>query len=207
MMKKILYLVLCLALAIPFFAVAEEDEAISLELNYEAATADYEGTWLLTAAYTAEDGFLEVAPEAIALEITLQVDFGVLVDMEAYIHADVTNLQGTLSFAHDEIDMEDYRCSANYDDFTNFGKNDEGVYASTGAVKFRVRDDDEGLFFDIITGVEIDDMELMDVIGLNADGQLILGYSEDHIQRDAEAEFAYAYIFTKVEAEDAVPAE
>ncbi|WP_187374421.1 hypothetical protein, partial [Murimonas intestini] len=59
-----------------------------------------------------------------------------------------------------------------------------------------------GLFFDVLTGEEMDDMELMDVIGMNKDGQLILGYSEDHIERDGDAEWEYAYIFTKDGADD-----
>lgn len=196
-MKKILCLLACLALMIPMLAVAQSAEVLAL--NYEAEPAAYEGEWVLTGAYTADDGMLEVAPEAINLEIKLAIDYGLLVDMEKYIHADATNLQGTLSFNHADIDMDDYKCSAAWDQFTKVNVVGEGECYSTGAVKFKVRDDDEGLFFDVITGVEIEDMELMDVLGINADGQLVLGYSEDHIERDGEAEFEYAYIFTKAE--------
>lgn len=196
-MKKLFAMVLCLALALPFFAIAEDSTAL-LALNYEAPAEDYEGTWVLTAAYAADEGMLDVAPDAATLEINVQIEYNKLVDMDAYIHADATNLQGTLSFDHDDIDVDDYKCSASYEDFTNFVVVKEGECHSTGAVKFKIRDDDEGLFFDVLTGVEIDDMELMNVLGINADGQLVLGYSEDHIERDADAAFEYAYIFTKV---------
>ena len=202
-MKKILCLMLCLALMIPFCVLAEApaDPATLLALNYEATPDLYEGTWVLTAAYEAEVGMLEVAPDACTLEVKVQIDANKLVDMEKYIHADATNLQGTLSFSHDDIDVDDYKCSASYDDFTSFVVVGEGECHSSGAVKFKVRDDDEGMFFDVLAGVEIEDMEVMNVLGVNAEGQLVLGWSEDHIERDADAEFAYAYIFTKADAE------
>lgn len=192
-MKKVLTLILCLALMLPFFASAEE-ASVDLTLNRAAVADDYAGTWVLTGAYLAGEGLLEVAPEAITLEIEAKVEHNVLVDMAAYVHADVTNLQGTLSFSHDDIDVDDYKCTSNWDQF--------GSGNSVGAAKIRVRDDDEGLFFSVITGADVDDedMDIMDIIGLNAEGQLILGWSEDHIENDDAAEFEYAYIFTKAEA-------
>lgn len=190
MMKKFLTLALCLALMVPFAALAQED-AVDLKLNREAVATDYAGTWVLAGAYLAQEGPLEVAPEAATLEIAAKTEHNVLVDMAAYIHADVTNLQGTLSFQHGDIDVDDYKCTANWDQF--------GSGNSIGAAKLRIRDDDEGLFFSVITGADVDDedMELMDVIGLNAEGQLILGWSEGHIENDDAAEFAYAYIFAR----------
>lgn len=198
-MKKVFCLVLCLALAIPFFALAQEDATAALLLNYEAAAADYEGTWVLTSAYLADKGMLEVAPEAITMELKVQMDLNKLVDMTAYIHADATNLQGTMVFNHADIDVDDYKCSVGYEDFTNFVVVGEGECHSTGAVKIKIRDDDEGVFFDVITGEKVEDMEMMNIAGLNAEGQLVLGYSEDHVERDAEGAFDYAYIFTKAE--------
>lgn len=190
-MKRFLILVLCLALMIPAFVSAEE-ATVDLKLNREAVADDYAGTWVLASAYLAEEGLLEVAPEAITLEIDAKVEHNVLVDMAAYVHADVTNLQGILTFSHDEIDVDDYKCTATWDQF--------GSGNSIGAAKFRIRDDDEGLFFSLITGADVDDedMDLMNIIGLNAQGQLILGWSEGHMENDDAAEFSYAYIFTKV---------
>ena len=197
-MKKLLVMVMVLAMFIPTFAMATA-EVNPLELNYSADSTEYEGNWVLTSAYEVENGFLEVPENAATLEVKVKVEYNELVDMEAYIHADVNNLQGTLSFSHDEIDVDDYRCSANYDDFTVADFDAEGVYKSTGAVKFKVRDDDEGVFFDVLTGVEIEDMEIFEVLALNTSGQLVLGYSDDKIERGAdEGEFAYAYIFDKV---------
>ncbi|EET61274.1 hypothetical protein BRYFOR_06919 [Marvinbryantia formatexigens DSM 14469] len=197
-MKKQFVAALMALMMVPV-SVSAEDADISMELNYEAAPEDYEGTWTLVNAYTADDGILEVAPDACTLEIELSIDANKLVDEAAYIHADATNLQGTMSFNHDDIDVEDYKCSASWENWTTVDVVGEGECNFSGADKFKIRDDDEGVFFDVITGVEIDDMELFDVIGLNADGQLIVGYSEDHIEKDADAEWSYAYIFEKAE--------
>lgn len=199
-MKRILMLLMVSILALSPCALAEEPALEDiLAYNYEAVVADYEGTWVLIKAYAVDEGLLDVAPDAMTLEIKLQVELNKLVDSDKYIHADATNLQGEIVFNHDDIDVDEYRCSAGYEDFTKFVVVGEGEAYSLGAAKFRIRDDDEGLFFDVLTGVEIDDMELMNALGVNSLGQLVLGYSEDYIYRDAEAEFEYAYIFDKVE--------
>ena len=181
---------------------SKKDGEISMELDYEAEPEAYVGKWVLTNAYTADGGILEVEPKACTLEIELSIDENKLVDEAAYIHADATNLKGTMSFDHDDIDVDDYSCSANWAGWTVVDVVGEGECNFKGANKFKIRDDDEGLFFDVLTGEEMDDMELMDVIGMNKDGQLILGYSEDHIERDGDAEWEYAYIFTKDGADD-----
>lgn len=201
-MKKKLLIALVAAMAVAPAAFAEEAAEVSMELNYEAAPADYVGTWTLTEAYTADDGFLTVPEEACTLEIkdlSESTDANKLVDEAAYIHADAIGLSGTMSFSHDDIDVDDYKCSAKWEDWTVVNVKGEGDCEFAGANRFKIRDDDEGVFFDVLTGVEIDDMELFDVIGLNADGQLIVGYSEDHIEKDADAEWFYAYIFEKAE--------
>lgn len=204
-MKKLLMLLLVLALALPLFGLAEAEPTAEelLALNYEAAVDAYEGEWVVTRAYLKDEGLLEVAPKAMFLTIKLQVELNKLVDTDKYIHADATNLQGEIFFEHDDIDVDEYKSSAGYEDFTKFVVVKEGEAYSQGAAKFRIRDDDEGLFFDVLTGADIDaeDMELMNVLGVNAFGQLVLGYSEDYIYRDGEAEFEYAYIFDKVVAE------
>lgn len=169
-----------------------------LALNYEAEPEAYAGNWVLVQAYTAGDGMLEAAPEACYLEIETSIDANKLVDEAAYIHADAVNLKGTMSFNHEGIDVDDYKCSGSWSDWTVVDVVGEGEAYFKGAMKFKVRDDDEGVFFDILTGVEIEDMELFKVLGMNADGQMILGYSEDHIEKDGSAEWEYAYIFDKV---------
>lgn len=173
------------------------EEEGPLALNYEAEPDAYVGKWVLAKAYTAADEMLEVAPEACYLEIETSIDANKLVDEAAYIHADAVNLQGTMSFNHADISVEPYKCSGSWSDWTVVDVVGEGKANFKGAMKFKVRDDDEGVFFDLMTGVAIEDMEMLDVLGMNADGQLILGYSEDHIERDGSAEWEYAYIFEK----------
>lgn len=71
----------------------------------------------------------------------------------------------------------------------------EGNCEFFGANQFKIRDDDEGVFFNEIAGVEAE--ELLDVIAVNADGQLLVGYSEGHIVNDENATWEYVYIFSK----------
>lgn len=199
-MKKRVFAVIAAAMMAVPVCVSAEGTEVSMELNYEAAPADYVGTWTVTGAYTADDGFLAVEEGVCTLEIkdlAESTDANKLVDEAAYIHADAIGLSGTMTFEHDEIDVDDYKCSAKWEDWTVVNVIGEGNCEFAGANKFKIRDDDEGIFFDVLTGVEVDDMELFDVIGLNADGQLIVGYSEDHIEKDADAEWSYAYIFEK----------
>lgn len=204
MKKKVICAMMAMTMVmLPACGVFAEEETeaaeISMALNYEAAPEDFVGKWVVTNAYTAEDGILPVEADACFLEMELSIDANKLVDEAAYIHADATNLKGVMSFDHDDIDVDDYKCSSNWADWTVVDVKGEGDCEFAGATRFKVRDDDEGVFFDVLTGVEIEDMELMNAIGLNEDGQLILGYSEDHIENDDEAEWEYAYIFTKAE--------
>lgn len=198
-MKKKIFSVVVALMMFPVSVYAEDAAEVSMELDYEAEPDAYAGKWVLTNAYTVDDGILDVEADACFLDIELSIDANKLVDEAAYIHADATNLQGTMSFDHDDIDVDDYKCSANWADWTVVDVVGEGECNFAGAVKFKIRDDDEGVFFDVLTGVEMDDMELMKVLGMNADGKLILGYSEDHIESDEDAEWEYAYIFDKVE--------
>ena len=195
-MKKRFVVALMAMMMVPATVSAAD---VNMELNYEAVPEDYEGTWTLVNAYTADDGVIDVAEDACTLELELSIDANKLVDEAAYIHADAINLKGTMSFSHDDIDVDDYKCSGSWENWTTVDVVGEGECNFSGADKFKIRDDDEGVFFDVITGVEIDDMELFDVIGLNADGQLIVFYFEDHIEKDADAEWEYAYIFEKAE--------
>lgn len=166
-----------------------------LALNYEIEPEAYVGEWVLVSAYTAADDMLEVIPEACFLNIETAIDTNKLVDEAAYIHADATNLSGTMSFNAEGIAVDDYSCSGAWTDWSIVDVQGEGEAYFKGALKFKIRDDDEGMFFDVLTGVEIEDMELFNVLGINAEGQLILGYSEDNIVKKGSAEWEYAYIF------------
>lgn len=168
-----------------------------LALNYEAEPEAYVGKWVLSGGYTAADGMLEVTPDTCYLELETSIDANKLVDEPKYIHADAVNLKGTMSFNHPDISVEPYKCSANWGDWTVVNVVGEGEAYFKGAVKFKIRDDDEGLFFDLLTGTTVEDMELFEVLGLNEKGQLVLGYSEDHIEKTGNAEWEYAYLFDK----------
>lgn len=166
-------------------------------LNYGAAPEEYEGTWVLTKAYTAEAGDLEVVPDACTISIQVSVDANKLVDETKYIHADAVNLKGEITFNHANINVDPYSWSGNWDDWSNLNIVKEGEAYFNGALKVKIRDDDEGMFFDVITGQTIEDMELFNVIGISADGQLVLGYSDAHIEKEGDDEWTYAYIFDK----------
>ncbi|MGM9537975.1 MAG: glycoside hydrolase family 3 N-terminal domain-containing protein [Candidatus Onthomonas sp.] len=172
---------------------APGDEALSV--NYEAVPDDFVGTWVLTGAYTADDGMLSVAENACYLDIELSIDANKLVDEAAYTHADAINLSGTMRFDHADISVDDYSCSASWSNWSTVNVIGEGNCEFYGANKLKIRDDDEGVFFDVLAGVEVD--ELLDIIAVNSDGQLIVGYSDGNIVTDSSATCEYAYIFTK----------
>lgn len=201
-MKKALALVLALCMMVPFFALAED---FDLVLNREVTVKDYEGAWVLVGAYLKDAGFLAVPENAATLEFKTQEEAYKLVDMAAYIHNDVLNLQGFLTFTYDKIDQEEpYKVTTSWDNFPDAEVAKDGeMFVEKGAAKTKIRDDDETLYFSVLTGADVDDedMDLMNVIGINAAGQLILGYSEEHIEssKNADAEWEYVYIFAKAE--------
>ncbi len=168
-----------------------------LAINYEAEPDAFIGNWVLVSAYSVDDGMLEVVPDACYLEIEKSIDENKLVDETAYIHADAVNLKGTMSFDLPDVSVDDYSCSGSWDNWSIVDVQGEGKAYYKGAIKFKIRDDDEGVFFEVITGIEIEDMELLNVLGINEEGNLILGYSEDNIVKDGSAEWEYAYIFSQ----------
>lgn len=166
--------------------------SVTYGLNYGAEPEAFVGNWVLKTAYTAEAGDLAVN-DTCTLAIETSIDANKLVDDAAYIHADAINLKGTLSFS----DGTEYSCTGAWGDWTVVDVVGEGEAYFKGAIKFKIRDDGEGIFFDTLTGKTIEDMELFNVLGLTADGKLVLGYSEDHIEKAGDAEWAYAYVFEK----------
>ena len=168
--------------------------ADAVVINYDATPDAFEGKWVLTGAYTAADGMLTVKPNACFLEIEKSIDANKLVDEAAYIHADAVNLSGTMTFDAG-ISGNSYKCSSNWEKWTTVNVIGEGNCEFFGANQFKIRDDDEGVFFNEIAGVEAE--ELLDVIAVNADGQLLVGYSEGHIVNDENATWEYVYIFSK----------
>lgn len=196
-MKKFLLVLLAFALMLPVCANAEQVK--ELTLNYEVTPVDYVGTWNLSAAYEIDNGILEVPADACTVVIETELLENKLVDMANYLHADVHNLRGTMSFNLEGVKVEPYECVSYWDSFTTAKPIKEGECEVKGANKFKIRDDDQGVFFDVITGIVVEDIELMEFIGINEDGQLVIGYSDENPRRDPEAEWLYAYLFTKAE--------
>lgn len=199
-MKKFLAVLLALALMIPAFAMGED--IANVVLDYSCDLSNYEGNWVLTGAYTPDGGYVEIADGQATVDLTVMVNEGKLVDEAAYIHADALYLKGTMTAVIDGEEIE-YSITNDWSDFPNAIVHGEGDYEQHGAAKVRVRqDDDEIVHFEDLTGLSSEiadeDEEYPSAIGLNAAGQLVLGYSEDHIENDDEAVFEYAFVFTKV---------
>lgn len=165
----------------------------ALVINYDATPDAFEGKWTLTGAY-ANGEMLSVKANACFLDVEKNIDNNKLVDEAAYIHADAVNLSATMTFDA-SISGNEYKCSSNWEKWTTVNVIGEGNCEFFGANQFKIRDDDEGVFFNEIAGVEVD--ELLNVIAVNSDGQLLVGYSDGHIENDPSATWEYVYIFSK----------
>ncbi len=167
--------------------------ADAIVIDYDATPDAFEGKWTLTGAY-ANGEMLGVKENACFLEVEKSIDNNKLVDEAAYIHADAVNLSATMTF-DSSISGNEYKCSSNWEKWTTVDVKGEGDCDFFGANQFKIRDDDEGVFFEEITGVEAE--ELLDVIAVNKDGQLLVGYADGHIENDPSAAWEYVYIFSK----------
>ena len=165
------------------------------------------GEWVLSEVYV--NGEMKTPVEnAISLRITEELDPSELVDGPAYIHNQVYNLTGYLTFGVEDIastlaadDIEEFKGSTSWEDFPQGTVVAEGeTYEQPGTSTMRFKDiDDYGLFLDQIAGVaDLDTTEKTLIIGMNGDGQLLLGYSEEHIERPGtQGEWVYCLVFDK----------
>lgn len=167
--------------------------ADAVVVNYDAAPDAFVGKWVVTGAY-ANGEMLSVKENACFLNIELSIDTNKLVDEAAYIHADAINLSGSMTF-DSGISGNSYKCSSNWEKWTTVNVKGEGDCEFFGANQFKIRDDDEGVFFEEIAGVAAD--ELLNVIAMNGDGQLLVGYSDNHIENNQSGSWEYVYIFSK----------
>lgn len=167
--------------------------ADAVVIDYDATPDAFVGKWTLTGAYANGEMF-SVKENACFLEVEKSIDNNKLVDEAAYIHADAVNLSATMSF-DSSISGNEYKCSSNWEKWTTVDVKGEGDCDFFGANQFKIRDDDEGVFFEEIAGVEAE--ELLDVIAVNKDGQLLVGYADGHIENDPSATWEYVYIFSK----------
>ena len=224
-MKKTISLLLVLLLAFVMIgssafaedSILEADPDDVLSFDRESPVTDWEGDWVLAAAYIGEDyadensietfGILAV-PEA-AVKMTVKAvldgsatgsDAGVMVDQAAYLHAHVYDMEASLTFA-EEIADEEATLKLPWDGwlFTVRGENDGDFNMGVGKLS-KVGAEDKSLYFTKITGVEseeIDD-ENMKYVGMNENGQLIVCYSDDNMVKK-DGDVAFAYIFVRAE--------
>ncbi len=205
----------------------EKDVAEVVAYNYESVIDDWAGKWNLIAAYIGEDyadeyevdctpGLLPVIVEnALVVEIELLLDAsandpsGVLVDTANYYHCHAYDIAGTLTFAVELVgeEAEPYTLSSIWDQWPNNVVRGEGDGDfNFGPAKTNIRAEDETLFWAAITGIEIEDMDEMKYIGLNADGNLIICYSDKNIAKQPQ-DVGIAYIFERVVEEEVVEGE
>ena len=178
-------------------------------LDFNSNVVDMEGTWNLSAVYVDGEELAPVSSDAIVMRITKELDPSELVDGPNYIHNQVYNLTGYLSFGISEIadtlaadDIEEYKGSTSWEDFPQGKVVDEGeFYEQPGPATMRFKDiDDYGLYLDQVAGAsaDVDTMEKTLIIGLNGNGQLLLGFSEDHIERPGtDGDWVYCLVFDK----------
>ena len=178
------------------------------DLDFASEVTALEGTWNLSKVFV--DGeTADAAAGALTFKVTKELDPSELVDGPNYIHNQVYNFTGVLTFGLDSIvaqladeDIDSYKGTTSWEDFPQGKVVAEGqFYEQPGPATMRFKDIDEfGLFLEEIAGIggDLDTTEKTLIIGLNADGQLLLGYSEEHIERPGTSgEWVYLMIFDK----------
>ena len=109
---------------------AEPSESVDVPAPVEPTDLDYtsevtamEGTWKLSQVY-ADGATTDAVADAMSFEISLELDPSELVDEAAYIHNQVYNLTGRLTFGLDTItqtlaadEVEEYKGSTAWSDF------------------------------------------------------------------------------------------
>lgn len=219
-MKKLFALLLAAVLLVPCFALAEDllsaDPEELMTFDRSSHVTDWEGKWVLAAAYVGEDfaeeydvavtGIIPVKENAATLEITTILDasandkqLGTMVDVASYIHGHTHDLAGVLTFSADITDDEPYTVKSAWDEWPNNvirGENDGDF--NYGPAKTHVKGEEDDCHWEDITGVEIEDIEEMKYIGVNTDGQLILCYADDNVAKK-DGDVGFAYIFVRAE--------
>ena len=226
-MKKFLSLLLAAMMLVSCVALAENildaDPEKVMTFDRKVPVTDWEGEWVLAAAYIGEDyadendikttGLIAVPEKAITMTVKAVLDgsatgsdAGVMVDQAAYIHTHVYDIEATLQF--DASITEDTAALKLPWDGWDWTKDEEWTgwtegssYTSKGVGKLsKVSAEDKSLFFCKITGVESEEIadENMKYMGMNEDGQLIVCYSDDNMVKK-DGDVGFAYIFVKAE--------
>ena len=178
------------------------------DLYYISEVTALEGEWKLSQVFVGGET-ADAADGAMSFKVTLELDPSELVDGAAYIHNQVYNLSGVISFGMDSItaelegeDIDSYKGTTSWEDFPQGKVVDEGeFYKQPGPATMSFKDIDEfGLFLEEIAGIgaDVDTTNQKLIIGMNASGQLLLGYSEEHMERPGtDGEWVYLLIFDK----------
>ena len=183
-------------------------DAASTDLDFNSNVLDLEGTWTLSQV-VAGGKTGNASANALTFKVTKELDPSELVDGPRYIHNQVYNFTGVLTFGVKSIvdeleadDIEFYKGTTSWEDFPQGEVVAEGqFYKQPGPATMRFKDiDDYGLYLAEIAGVGdgIDTTNKTLIIGLNANGQLLLGYSKEHIERPGTSgEWEYVLVFSK----------
>lgn len=190
-------------------AATPDPSAPVTQLFYSSDVAELEGAWTLSQVYTNGETFDAVA-DAVTFTITFTLDPSELVDQAAYIHNQVYNLTGDLTFGVAAINdtlsadgLDGYRGSTSWSDFPQGKVMEDGkFYQQPGPATMRFQDvDDYGLFLDQLAAGAPADVDTTDrklILGINNQGQLLLGASEAHLERPGkEGDWTYCLIFDK----------
>ena len=226
-MKKFLSLLLAAMMLVSCVAFAESildaDPEKVMTFDRKVPVTDWEGEWVLVAAYIGEDyadendikttGLIAVPEKAITMTVKAVLDgsatgsdAGVMVDQAAYIHTHVYDIEAAVTF--DASITEDTASLKLPWDGWDWTKDEEWTgwtegssYTSKGVGKLsKVSAEDKSLFFCKVTGVESEEIadENMKYMGMNEDGQLIVCYSDDNMVKK-DGDVGFAYIFVKAE--------
>ena len=220
-MKKLLSLLLAAMLLISCAAFAENileaDPEEVLSFNRESPVTDWEGEWVLAAAYIGEDfadendidtfGLLPVPEKAVTMTVKAVLDAsatgspdGVMVDMARYIHAHVYDMEATVKF-DPAITEDEAALKLPWDGWLYDVRGEQDGDFNMGVGKLsKVSAKEKNLYFCQVTGVENDAIsdENMKYVGMNTAGQLIVCYSDDNMVKK-DGDVAFAFIFVRAE--------
>ena len=190
-------------------AATPDPNAAPTDLFYGSDVAELEGAWNLAQVYVGGET-ADAVEGAASLNITFSLDPSELVDDAAYIHNQVYNLTGDLTFGVAAINdalsadgLDGYRGSTSWSDFPQGQVMVEGeFYQQPGPATMRFQDVDAyGLFLNQLAAgapADVDTTERNLILGLNNQGQLLLGASEEHLERPGEeGDWTYCLIFDK----------
>lgn len=222
-MKKLLAILLAALMLLTCTAFADSildaDPEEIVTFDRESPVTDWEGEWVLAAAYIGEEfaddcdldvnGLIPVPEKAAAMTVTAILDgsatgsdAGVMVDQGAYLHAHVYDMEATITFAEDITD-DVATLKLPWDGwlFEVRGENDGDFNMGVGKLS-KVSAEEKSLYFTAITGIESEDIDDENVkyVGMNTSGQLIVCYSEENLVKK-DAEVAFGFIFVRADAE------